>query len=784
MFNTAQPSHESFRAIVAERTTPIVAWVGAGVSKTAGLPGWRELQDRLCDALRRKAAELEDSAKAKANERFRICFREPNPWVAFSILKDALGQTSFKAHIREALGTAGSVPVPRAYKCLWQLRPRGIITLNLDRLATRAHSAEHPGTALNEFSGGAVAKSSHLLKSPHSFVANLHGIEADESTWVLTADELRALHTAPGFREFISAVFTTMTVLFIGITADDMAAGGLLAQLTDRGVDTGQHFWITHRRDSVADQWSERAGLRVIRYNSDDGHSELDEFFDDIQRFVPIDPPAPPIKPAVPVEGEPLPSLADLLKVPAEDEIRTHLNRHAAKLLAPSNDVAYSAFERFCEEYDPAIYRAWYVTTKPPRNSLLGYTLKKEIARGAFGQVYEADAKDGSTVAIKVLHEEVRRDRDMLQCFRRGARSMAILSTRGVKGMVPYLAASEIPAFVVMSLVDGPNLQHVVRTREIDTWAEILKIAADLTSIIRAAHGVPERVLHRDIKPANIMLRNFYGLAGEWEVVVLDFDLSWHREAIEVSIISASSASGYLAPEQLRRDLKVSTRNAAVDSFGLGMTLYHLCTGREPMVGDHARADWISNVRASVAHRACSSWRSLPTRMARLICASTRDAQHERWDISQILGELERLRTAEASPASVRAAELLAEECFARTAFADRAEWHPDRLASSARLASGVEVTCRGDESMALVETSISWIDKGTAERRKIGKWIGKAFDQAEASLRRGGWKTEARKVEAQSGRLVTRRSVAEMGAELDRAAAAIDEACKALEFR
>jgi len=279
------------------------------------------------------------------------------------------------------------------------------------------------------------------------------------------------------------------------------------------------------------------------------------------------------------------------------------------------------------------------------------------------------------------------------------------------------------------------------------------------------------------------MLRNFYS-GDEWDVVVLDFDLSWHREAVEVSIVSASSASGYLAPEQLRRDPKTSTRNAAVDSFGLGMTLFYLCTGYEPMVGDHARSDWSDRVSSSVATRRCETWRSLPTRMARLICSSTTEAQHERWDVSQVLGELQRLEEAQAAPEKERSAELLAEECIARTALAPQAHWDSDCLTATVRLPSGTEVSVRGDESDALVVAVVSWTSRGTGERRRIGKWINRAFDQAAAALRRGGWKIATKNVEPKgSGRLIARFSTEKMSGHLDDAARAIDEACSRLAF-
>jgi len=126
---------------------------------------------------------------------------------------------------------------------------------------------------------------------------------------------------------------------------------------------------------------------------------------------------------------------------------------------------------------------------------------------------------------------------------------MRILSDRHVPGMVPYLEAWEIPTSSVMELVDGPNLEDAVSANYANDWETRMRIAAELTKIIRTAHSVPERVLHRDIRPANIMLKGYYDQTVPWKVVVLDFDLSWHRDAAEGSLNLATSSNGYLSPE-------------------------------------------------------------------------------------------------------------------------------------------------------------------------------------------------------------------------------------------
>ena len=161
-------------------------------------------------------------------------------------------------------------------------------------------------------------------------------------------------------------------------------------------------------------------------------------------------------------------------------------------------------YRTFSLAYDQAIYRAWYTSRRRrEHNHLLGHQLHQEVARGAFGKesIMPSDS-DGNSIAGKVLHEEMRQNEELFQAWpRRGVRSMKILSSHDVQGMVPYRKAFEIPAFVVMDWIDGPDLGVAVASRLVADWDLILRIGSDTANIVRKGHLLPERVLHRDIRP-------------------------------------------------------------------------------------------------------------------------------------------------------------------------------------------------------------------------------------------------------------------------------------------
>ena len=742
-FNREQPAYKAFRDIVAERTRPLLVWVGSGLSADADLPTWNGLEALLLQTLEEKAIGLEPSEADQIRRKVRTIRQQESTWISFKMLRDGLGATTYRESIRSAFAMAPKVDVPSVYRDLWGLRVRGVLNLNLDRLATRAYTEFRPGTSFAEFGGRDVVRLRSLLNGHQPFVGNLHGVFEDSKSWVLTQDDLAALFADEAYRSFIDACLSTHTVLFLGISADDQAVGGHLEHMASLGVETNAHYWLTDRRDERTNDWAESAGIRTITYNSAAGHADVSAFFQDLQSYVPEESAsaAPPVVPSQldTSSASSLPEVNELLQWDS-DKIREALNARALEILAGETKDAFEAYETFCDEYDQAIYRAWYTSTKEGDNALLGYTLKREVATGSFGRVFTALSPGGKTVAVKVLLEDVRKDPDLLRSFRRGVRSMRILHDKKVDGMVAYLAAFEIPAFVVMEWVDGPNLTEATEAGYLSEWPELLDAARQLAQIIRRAHELPERVLHRDLRPSNVMLSGYYVDSQDWHVVVLDFDLSWHRGAFEQSVIH-TSAAGYMAPEQMRPIKGVSTRNAAVDSFGLGMTLLFLCSGKEPSTDQHLHRDWEEEVRAAVEKvKGQSSWCSVSERFARLIISATHDSQPARWDMAEISGELERLSKAVSDPDSVESAELLSEEVAARSDAFAQYEWDADRVRAVRVLPTGTRLEIGADLDSQSVRLAIDWASGGSEERQNLGKYIAAASQATADQLRAAGW--------------------------------------------
>ena len=227
-FNTSQASHRALRSVVAEKTQKLVIWVGSGLSAAAGLPTWPQLKSRLVTQLREKADTLTNDDAASVLDVADRADAEDNHWLAFQILQTHLGSSTYRSTIREALRLAPTAACPEAYHYVWRLRPAGVVNLNLDRILTKALGTVSENLLPVEFSGLYASSYLHSLNSPRPFIANLHGIADEVSSWVLTHDELKILRRSRGYQAFLTSCFTTTTTLFVGLSADDTAAGAIL----------------------------------------------------------------------------------------------------------------------------------------------------------------------------------------------------------------------------------------------------------------------------------------------------------------------------------------------------------------------------------------------------------------------------------------------------------------------------------------------------------------------------------------------------------------------------
>ena len=741
---------QDLKIVVSERTKPFVFWTGAGLSCPV-IPSWGGLRDQLIIEAKNKADLMPPGDKINITREIKSIAEQSSLWVQLGRLKAILGVETFTTEIKRIIGVSNDIDVPHVYELIWSLAPSGLITFNLDLFSQRA-SASHP-RKYNPIAirPGTFAGQMNFLKERRPFIAHPHGHLDEPSQWAFTNSDLDRVLSDSAYLEWLNILFRSAVVVFVGITADDIAISDFIKRIKDKsGCDLTGNYWITDRIDNATDAWANSQGIRVIRYQNVDGaHRELCEILRDIGQPLKEedDSKQEPVVFLGTTQTENIISAPDVLVTFSEEDIRNSLNIKASKIMRNTDIVARDIeYQRFLSDYGRSIHRSWYASTSDGENEFLGYRLLREVTGGAFGTVYEALASDGQQVAIKVLKPENFRRIEFFRNFRRGVNSLRIIDTRKVDGVVGFIDAAEIPPTLIMDWVDGQTLNDLVEARQLLNWDSRVKVALELSSIIRDAHNLPERVLHRDLRPANIIIDDYYADPNSWRVVVLDFDLSWHKGAEDHSIMH-SPAFGYLAPEQRKKMAKQTTRSALVDSYGFGMTLYFLCTGKNPFPDQHLLNNWDTLVFSEVCRQPFGEWLSLPKRLARLIINSTKDDQASRWSMLQLQGELDGLNRIIRGDRSELLIDTVIEELAARTEHMSGYQWSDSESEALLSRPNGLALSLKASLCGTTILLKSIWNNSGDQDWTQIDRVIQKGIPRFIQTLQDGKWKVSQHKV-------------------------------------
>jgi serine/threonine protein kinase len=209
------------------------------------------------------------------------------------------------------------------------------------------------------------------------------------------------------------------------------------------------------------------------------------------------------------------------------------------------------------------------------------YDVQKLLGRGATGTVYLArDTFSGGEVALKTIEPEVFRDPEFGTVHRSQFQNEASLAGKlkhpHIVGILDAVVGED-SGYIAMELVTGGDLSAHTAPDRLLPIADVLQIGFKCCGALDYAFR--EGIVHRDIKPANIMI------ARGTDVKIADFGAAYLRktQAVQTAIMGSPY---YLSPEQIAgREL---THHS--DMYALGVVLYELLTGQQPMRAENLQA--------------------------------------------------------------------------------------------------------------------------------------------------------------------------------------------------
>lgn len=199
-----------------------------------------------------------------------------------------------------------------------------------------------------------------------------------------------------------------------------------------------------------------------------------------------------------------------------------------------------------------------------------GFRIERVIGSGGMAAVYLGRREDGVARAVKVLHPQVARDRDLRARFAQELDAVSRLDHPSIVRVEDMGATPDGSPYMIMELLAGETL-HARLNRGLPSMDEALALTDTLLDALAVAHA--GSIIHRDVKPDNLFIT-------ESGLKILDFGIAKvSRESVAAINTKTGTALGtpsYMAQEQIK-GVGVDHR---ADLFAVGAVLLKMLTGR------------------------------------------------------------------------------------------------------------------------------------------------------------------------------------------------------------
>ena len=207
------------------------------------------------------------------------------------------------------------------------------------------------------------------------------------------------------------------------------------------------------------------------------------------------------------------------------------------------------------------------------------YRIIKTLGAGGMGTVFLAEhALIKRRVAMKILHDELATDANVVERFMNEARAAGTLGHPNIVESTDMGFTADHVPYIVFEFLEGTLLtDEIYRVGGLPVRRAV-RIADQIASALHAAHNA--NIVHRDLKSDNIFLTDKDDALDH--VKVLDFGVAL-LEAEERQKNLIVGTPEFMAPEQI---MSPDTVDKRVDIYALGVILYEMLTARRPFRND------------------------------------------------------------------------------------------------------------------------------------------------------------------------------------------------------
>lgn len=252
-----------------DRPSSFVFFTGAGLSAPL-FPSWTAALETLLD--RRYTSKGDDARRDDLQQ----MFVKGNYLDVADMCARDLGQEEYRTFVKETFDkNFAANEIPAAYRELFQIRPRTILTTNYDRIP------DVGAEGYQIFHQGESAEANIAVQQQQACVFKLHGSVASLESIVFTATEYQDTYQDETFKGLLQAILRLTNVVFLGFSFADPYFTQLLEGVfvASKRLLQGKYALIEGLSKTEAESMENRFGLKILPYSkSDMSHPEVVEF--------------------------------------------------------------------------------------------------------------------------------------------------------------------------------------------------------------------------------------------------------------------------------------------------------------------------------------------------------------------------------------------------------------------------------------------------------------------------------------------------------------------------
>lgn len=255
-------------------------YVGAGLSMGASMPSWEGLLNELIDIIDKK------NIVPDRIDEMRLLSKDPTKYLMLAEEIRDLIANDLEKLIRDRFEDKGKVPT-ETHASLVKIKSKFIITTNYDTLIEKALVKEFTNYFPTVYTYKDSSSINYSLWNNDHFVLKAHGDAKTPKEIVLTEKDYRnIIYNQSGYQSILHAIFSTNSILFVGISLNDPELLLLLGYIHNIFHGGSPMHYALISKDRITEtekaRWRKDFNIECITYNPRDNHIEVLEFLNKI----------------------------------------------------------------------------------------------------------------------------------------------------------------------------------------------------------------------------------------------------------------------------------------------------------------------------------------------------------------------------------------------------------------------------------------------------------------------------------------------------------------------